>query len=346
MRTRKLFFLLFWISYYVIDLYLEYLAYSDEVPLRLRLYQAATGVGFSMIPKMLLGWVLLQILITKELPKKIHPVFTTLLISAVVLVVLLFYRALFYYFVSPVLFHRTLRAGFINLSALNITFFDMIGPVTVLIILEYYHISQKAKERAMLFEKEKIISELKFLKSQINPHFLFNTLNNIYALARKQAPQTPDVVMRLSKLLRFMLYESGKKTISISEEIKVLEDYTELERIRHGHKLALVFHKAIDDPGLQIAPLILLPFIENAFKHGAGESRHNAFINIQLLVNKGELSFTVENSNEATGQEAVPQKGIGLQNVQRQLALLYPTHQLTITHTSGTFAIILQLKLM
>ena len=114
--------------------------------------------------------------------------------------------------------------------------------------------------------RKKLETELQFLKSQTNPHFLFNTLNNIYALARKKSDSTADAVMKLSKLLRFMLYESQKKFISITDEIQVLDDFIELEKIRYGEKLQLIFNKSIDNESHPIAPLILLPFVENAFK--------------------------------------------------------------------------------
>ncbi len=347
MKNRIVYFIGFWLLYLVIDSYFEFLVSYGESSMFTRIYQSVTGVLVSLIPKVGLGYFLVYIFIRREFPKRYSAWVNMLIVVAAVLCALVIFRLLFYYYVTPVIYARPkpLRPLF-DFYVLNVNFFDMIGPVAILMILEYYHISQKAKESALLFEREKIISELKFLKSQINPHFLFNTLNNIYSLARKQAPQTPDVVMRLSKLLRFMLYESERRTISISEEVKVLEDYTELERIRHGNKLDLVFNKDIDDPDMQIAPLILLPFIENAFKHGAGESRHQAFIYIQLSVKRGKLVFHVQNSSESTEKEPEAMNGIGLQNVQRQLALIYPAHRLEIARQPNCFDIKLELNLM
>ncbi|MGB3528889.1 MAG: histidine kinase, partial [Saprospiraceae bacterium] len=192
--------------------------------------------------------------------------------------------------------------------------------------------------------RKKLETELQFLKSQTNPHFLFNTLNNIYALARKKSDATADVVMKLSKLLRFMLYESQKKYISISDEIQVLDDFIELEKIRYGEKLQLNFKKSIDNESHPIAPLILLPFVENAFKHGASESRFDPFINIDLKLDHSMLCFKIENSN-SQDYATIKSENIGLNNIRRQLELLYPEHKLEIDNKNNTFSVSLKINL-
>lgn len=141
-------------------------------------------------------------------------------------------------------------------------------------------------------------TELQMLRNQINPHFLFNTLNNIYALTRKKSDKAPEVVMKLSELLSFMLYKSRVDTITLQEEIRVLEDYIELERIRYNERLTVSFTKQIDDPSQRIIPLLFLPLVENAFKHGVSESRFDSFVHIDLKLKDGFLNFSIENSVE------------------------------------------------
>ncbi len=178
----------------------------------------------------------------------------------------------------------------------------------------------EAKDREKNLIKEKLETELKFLKNQTNPHFLLNTLNNIYALARKKSDDTAEAVMRLSELLRFMLYESNDKLIKLTDEIKVLEDYLELETIRYNKRLTISFEKDIDNDDYKITPLLLLPFLENAFKHGISETRFESFINITVVVKEHILNFEIENSKDSCEQQQ-PVANIGLVNVQRQLEL-------------------------
>jgi len=192
--------------------------------------------------------------------------------------------------------------------------------------------------------REKLGTELKFLKNQINPHFLFNTLNNIYSLSRKKSDKAPEIVLKLSKLLRFILYESGKDTITIAEEIRILEDYVELEKIRYNDRLKLTFDKQIDDTEQLITPLILLPFIENAFKHGVSETTEETCIAISIVLKNGNLSFFVNNSKEYDGANDVREK-IGLSNVRRQLELMYRDFTLVIDNLADNFNVDLKINL-
>lgn len=226
------------------------------------------------------------------------------------------------------------------LSSLLILFF--VCSVALAIKLVRSNIRQK--ELAQEIIKKKLETELQFLKAQTNPHFLFNTLNNIYALARKKSDHTADVVMKLSKLLRFMLYESQKKTVSLADEIQVVVDYIELEKIRYNEKLEINFTRAVDNELQPIAPLILLPFVENAFKHGISENRFNSYIRISLELKNEELSFLCKNSKaeEATKSET---DTIGLGNIRRQLELLYPDHLLEIKNEKSYFTVLLKINL-
>lgn len=195
-----------------------------------------------------------------------------------------------------------------------------------------------------LLIKEKLETELKYLRNQTNPHFLFNTLNNIYALARKKSDETPDVVLKLSKLLRFMLYEAAKPLITIGDEIRMLEDYIDLEKIRYNGRLTVSFLKEIDKEQESISPLLLLPFIENAFKHGASESRFVSNINIEMKLQNSILSFNVKNTKENNDQQDGNTK-IGLSNVKRQLELMYTEYDLQVLNETSLFIISLKINL-
>ncbi len=192
--------------------------------------------------------------------------------------------------------------------------------------------------------KEKLQSELNFLKAQVNPHFLFNTLNNIYALARKQSLQTPEAVLRLSQLLRFTLYETQSETIPIETEIKIIEDYILLEQMRYNDRLSVSFKKAMAYTSQQVAPLILLPFVENAFKHGVSETRKNCYIDISLRLEKDLLFFQIKNSKNNI-IERNPEGNLGLKNVRRQLELIYPGNILQVVDETESYAVNLTIDL-
>jgi two-component system LytT family sensor kinase len=208
--------------------------------------------------------------------------------------------------------------------------------------IKFVRMQLVAKEREKSLVKEKLGAELKFLRNQTNPHFLLNTLNNIYGLARKKSDDTAEVVMKLSELLRFILYESRSDLITLADEIKVIEDYLELETIRYNERLSVSFSKSLDGSCYHITPLLLLPFVENAFKHGVSETRFESFISIDIRVTDGKLYFTIENTKDADQQETenkLPARSVGLINVKRQLELSYKDYRLDV-HKEGTLFIV------
>ncbi len=262
-----------------------------------------------------------------------------------ILVTLFILRAIVIYIVFPIFYNvEASSLKFFRPSSIIITMFDLIIPSCLLIIYELYRYTKTSRDRESKLEKEKILSELNFLKAQINPHFLFNVLSTVHALSRNKAPEAADVTMKLSKLMRFMLFDSKGKTINLSEEIKVLEDYIELEKVRFSNKLTVTFVKNIDDETQRVAPLILLPFVENAFKHGSSDSIFNSFVNIILTVKNGALNFEIENSVEDAVQNDKSMQ-IGLTNIKRQLELIYPDHSLVLERKSKTFFVSLNFNL-
>lgn len=211
-------------------------------------------------------------------------------------------------------------------------------------IIRHIYNYQKLKQATQLLRIEKQQAELNYLKSQTNPHFLFNTLNNIYALAREKSDLAPESILRLSKILRFMLYETSGAFISIEQELKVINDYIALEKLRYDESLRIYFNHDVEDMKQALPPLLLIPLVENAFKHGVSETRGDPYVDIHLSVNKRNLLFTVKNSSEHHGDEEV-KENIGLSNLRRQLVLLYTDYSLNVQQSDSYFTAILKINL-
>ncbi len=206
----------------------------------------------------------------------------------------------------------------------------------------YQYIKLRQVSQQLQIEKQQ--AELNYLRSQTNPHFLFNTLNNIYSLARDKNNLAPESILRLSKILRFMLYETAGEFIAIEKEIRILDDYIALEKLRYDESLQVNFNHDVEDMKQALPPLLLIPLVENAFKHGVSETRGRPFVDIHLSVNKRQLSFTVKNSMEHAGELEV-KENIGLSNLRRQLELLYKEYKLELRPAANEFKAILTINL-
>jgi sensor histidine kinase YesM len=212
-------------------------------------------------------------------------------------------------------------------------------------IIRHTYDYRKLKEATQQLRIEKQEAELNYLKSQTNPHFLFNTLNNIYSLARDKSDLAPESILRLSKILRFMLYETGGEYIAIEQELKIMTDYVALEKLRYDDSLRINFNHNVEDMKQAIPPLLLIPLVENAFKHGVSETRNQPFVDIHLSLNKRLLSFIVKNSMEAFPDEPPIKENIGLSNLRRQLELLYTDYNLSVQHGESVFTASLKINL-
>jgi LytS/YehU family sensor histidine kinase len=203
----------------------------------------------------------------------------------------------------------------------------------------------RLKQAAQQLRIEKQAAELNYLRSQTNPHFLFNTLNNIYALTRDKSDLAPESILRLSKILRFMLYETGGAYIAIEQEIRIIHDYIALEQLRYDESLLIHFNHDIEDMKQALPPLLLIPLVENAFKHGVSETRTHPFVNIHLSVMKRRLLFIVKNSTESFSGEETVKENIGLSNLRRQLELLYTDYDLAVQQGPSEFTATLKINL-
>lgn len=191
-------------------------------------------------------------------------------------------------------------------------------------------------------------TELNFLKSQINPHFLFNTLNSLYALTLKKSDEAPEVVIKLSEMMRYMLYECNEPEVPVSKEVNYIRNYLDLERLRHKD-LDIKFDVEGDMGDLKVAPLIFIAFIENAFKHGASNHISAGFVHIHVYLDGGELNLYVENSKpeKQPTQEHRRSGGIGLVNVRRRLEILYKNnYNLEVHDKPNTYGVNLWMKIL
>jgi sensor histidine kinase YesM len=207
----------------------------------------------------------------------------------------------------------------------------------------------QTKRKQQLLENEKLETELKFLRSQFNPHFLFNTINSIFVLINKNPRMASESLAKFSDLLRYQLYECNERQIPVEQELSYLENFIELEKLRQDRNLELNLNVTSAPPGqLTIAPFVLIPFIENAFKHVSHHNHQSNWINMDLHFNSNRLELEVENSTGARNKtnEIINYGGIGLQNVQRRLDLLYPSkYQLNVADTNDHFKVTLVIEL-
>jgi two-component system LytT family sensor kinase len=230
-------------------------------------------------------------------------------------------------------------------QALSYHFGFSVGSIFFFGIIRHIYNYRRLRAAAQRWLIEKQQAELNYLKSQTNPHFLFNTLNNIYSLARDKSDLAPESILRLSKILRFMLYEAGGAFIAIEQELKIISDYIALEKLRYDESLRVNFSNDIEDMKQALPPLLLIPLVENAFKHGVSETRTHPFVDMYLSVNNRQLLFLVKNSTEELQEKGKLKENIGLSNLRRQLELLYTDYNLSVQHNDSGFSATLKINL-
>jgi two-component system, LytTR family, sensor kinase len=203
----------------------------------------------------------------------------------------------------------------------------------------------KMQQRLIEVAKEKAETELSFLKSQINPHFLFNSLNSVYFLINKENPEARQALHKFSEMLRYQLYEVEGTRIPIEKELSYLKDYVDLQKLRKDENYSVEFNCSPEVKGFSIEPLLLIPFVENAFKHISHKTGSTNFVKLEMTRSNGQFNFTIENSKEAERTTEL-HGGIGLNNVKRRLELLYPEkHELCIDNKEDIYKVDLKLKI-
>lgn len=239
--------------------------------------------------------------------------------------------------------YKAFASGWGNLV---LPYTHLAGIAASLKIIRYAFFEENKAQTAV---HEQSMAELELLKAQIHPHFLFNTLNNLYTHTKRKSAESPQIVLTLSELLRFMIYESRTDFIPLDQEIQLIKNYVELEKYRYGDDLDISLTFSGDIEGKLIRPLLLLPLLENAFKHGTAEHLDQKWISLDLNVEKNMMHFKLANSRdsvEAQNQHPGKEKGISLENVKRRLELLYPNeHSLIIKEEMDLFLIKLDLRI-
>ena len=222
-------------------------------------------------------------------------------------------------------------------------FFNMFFVVFIAIAIKFYKRWSEKDYCEQKVRQEKVEAELQMLKTQINPHFLFNTLNSIYVLAMKKSEQTANVVMKLSDILDYILYRTNTPGIAISDEIRIMNNYIELEKIRFSERVTVSFTSTIHSSETQIPPMLIIPFIENAMKHGVGKSTEKSWINIAINETRQMLEIAVSNSKSQKSLKSET-GGIGLANVKKRLDLLFgDTYQLDVSEKNDRFDVFLSI---
>jgi LytS/YehU family sensor histidine kinase len=204
------------------------------------------------------------------------------------------------------------------------------------------------EQRNLILQKENSEAQLQLLTAQVHPHFLFNTLNNIYSQTQTESPKGSQMIMELSDMLRYILAEGGKPMVPLKKELAMIQDYMNLEKIRYGNKLDLHLSLPEVPANLQIAPLILLPFVENCFKHGASKFLSAPWINLKIEIENDTILFMkLMNGKDSGLHDQYPKSGTGLSNVKKRLELLYrEKHELQITDEPEVFVVNLRLELL
>jgi len=340
LRKKLLWHLLFWL---VLLIYFMSVSWPYENN-KLFLFEA---VFFEFSLKMIIAYSIIHLFIPHLLNKnrKILFFMSTLLLVYIAFIIYSIYKN--YYLIPsyPGEFeHRPpfiLAERFTKFPAIIGSIPGYLFPTIILVVFNYY---KKQKEVANLLEQKRT-SELNALKNQLNPHFLFNTLNNLYALALKKSDKTPEVIAKLSEILDYILYQCKSNSVPLKNEIALLHNYIALEKVRYGNRVDIIFKEHINSD-VNIAPLLLLTFLENAFKHGVSQEIHTAKIELTITATPHTLEFSIENTKPAHSKISVDKNrdAIGLQNIKKQLDLLYPNnYNLDIKNNNDTYFVNLKI---
>lgn len=316
-RYRIAWHIMFWMVVFFVY-WLTFASYMD------RYYQEFV-MNFMLLPARMIGtYLLIYLVLPLATEKKKFTAFGVLLFLH-----FLFYGFLIYstiYLINPFPgFYDFSKQPFFNPTKMltkSISDYGIPAMAAAIVIFKRWYLDELKNKKLL---EEKLAAELNFLKAQIHPHFLFNTLNNLYALTLIKSDKTSDIVLKLSDLLDYMIYKSNDEFVSLSKDLEILKSYIELEKMRYNERLDLVFEIKGNPGSYQIAPLVLLPFIENSFKHGASKDRANPAVHIKIEINSTHLQLKVVNSVTTDKKNGKPgNEGIGLANVKRRLELIYP----------------------
>lgn len=222
-------------------------------------------------------------------------------------------------------------------------FVEFITLYFLAVFFTFFYWLFKQIKSIIRLKNEKTKTELMHLKSQVNPHFFFNMLNNLYGLVDKDAKKAQELILKLSDMMRYSVYDGDKDTVLLSEEIRYLQNYIELHKMRYHKTIDIQFNIDIADNDYKVMPLLFIILLENAFKHGVENLRKNAYVSLNLTANNNAVHFEIKNNFDVTQENQ--EDGIGLQNLKRRLELVYPkSHTLTTSKTEGIYYAKLNIK--
>jgi hypothetical protein len=344
---------LFWVGYLLLSVFV--FAGREEL-------DKAIGISLiQIIPQIIIAYINMEWLIPSFFIKKKYFHYTFLVLLCFIGLYL------FYEFILPELIHnlfpppeegsRWMRRGnsrgggrnFFNSIRRMRLIYSFTQTLAIFFLSTAFKTSQLALKRekeAADLKSENLNSELKFLRSQINPHFLFNALNNIYSLSILKSEKTPENILKLSDMLRYIIYDCNADKVPLEKEINYINNYIDLQKLKDDRISNITMNFDDADPNCMIAPMILIPFIENAFKHGKIEDIENGFVSIVIRSDIDRLGFKIENSipKERFTKDKVG--GVGLENVKRRLQLIYPDrYKLNIQEGSTSFRVDLSISI-
>lgn len=339
-NKRPVFHSLFWIVFVLVGSFI--FSYQQNFPyefflmnflVHLPLFLLYTyGVIYFLVPGLLL--------------KRRYALFFTALITATcaaaLLRILVSRYVYFALFIPEILY----PSQWFSTEIFLINVFWIVSPAIVFAMFKYYKNWLNTQALANEAERKQLASELQVLKAQLNPHFLFNTFNNLYVLALQKSDKTPEVISKISDLFHYVLYECNSVEVPVSKEIKLISDYIQLEELRYSDRLSIRIKKEIDNPEFQIPPMMLYTFVENCFKHGCSNDPDSPWIKLHIKVSGNRFEFQASNSIPRmmySGKEK--DGGVGLANIKRRLELLYPrSHRLEIRKEDHEFIVSLEIQ--
>lgn len=346
-QKRLLFHLIFWLVYFGVIIFNElYLSSSFlEDPSAKWLNKAILSQLLLLTIKIVAVYYVIYSLIPRWLKsnKKVNLAIELILIFCLFIVS---YRAMMHFIIWPFIYEEPGEIKALSMVARYLySLLDVLQIVGIAAAIKLFKLRITAIKNEKRLQQEKFTAELLHLKAQINPHFLFNSLNNIFSLSRMQSEKTPDMVLKLSNILRYTLYESEKEMATLEDELKIINDYIDLQLMRYGEKVKVVKKVDIEYKGAQITPLLILPLIENSFKHGINGSQEVSVIHFSLKLQKDILEVQTKNSLSNASVITDKEEGIGLMNIKRQLELLYRDYTLNYFEKENYFIVDLEIKL-
>ncbi len=301
-----------------------------------------------ILSQMLFAYLFLYILVPIYLRKKKYAAFIWGILAAWAITAVFRY-AIYTFIYNPVMIYFHYHANDPHLILLFSIRQTISGPAFLgglFIVLKLFKDRQQKQKDYINLQRENASAEIQLLKAQIHPHFLFNTLNNIYSFTINRAPQAGELVLQLYGMMYYMVNECNDPFVSLDKEIKILKSYLDLEKIRYGSRLLLELDISGNSPDMAIAPLLMIPFLENSFKHGTSKTLKNPWIKLTIRALENRLFFQLINGKPTGHESPSDKRGIGLANVTKRLQLIYGSaHSLQMDNTPDSFSVTMEVPL-